>query len=133
MKYFLFLIMLAFAGPVYGAACENRICNPLNDAFSSVPGFVAGLVKVVVILALPIVALALVYAGFLFISARGKGDKLSIAKNNFQYVIIGATLILGAWVFASMLWGTIGQILQGSGGGSSPAPTRGGTIESIRI
>lgn len=114
MKYLFFsLVSFFLALPVYAQKCEGRLCNPLNDTFSSVPGFVAGLAKVVVIMAVPIVALMLVYSGFLFVSARGNQSKLHTAKDNFLYVIIGATLILGAWVFASLLWGTIGQLLQG--------------------
>ncbi len=129
MKYIFYSAVLFMAGPVYGASCGDRVCNPLNDAFSSVPGFVAGLAKVSVILTVPVIAVALVYSGFLFIKARGKSGELTTAKNNFAYVIIGATLVLGAWVFALMLWGTIGQILQGSGGGSQQAPLRGTGLE----
>jgi hypothetical protein len=122
MIHIFLIVFLASTEYVSAAACEGKVCNPLNDAFSTVPGFIAGLAKVAVILAIPLVALALLYAGFLFVAARGKGDKLTTAKNNFKFVILGATLILGAWAFASMLWGTIGQIISGQGGSQTTIP-----------
>lgn len=128
-KYF-FIFFFGFTQTVFAAACENKVCSPLSEMMSTIPGFIAGLAKVAVILMIPIIALALVYAGFLFVAARGKGDKLTIAKANFKFVLLGATLVLGAWAFASMLWGTIGQII--NGGGSGQQIQRGG-IEQFNV
>ena len=125
MRYIFLLAVLMLATPAFGAgSCDGRVCNPMS--FGSVPELVAGLAKVSVIMAVPLVALALVYSGFLFIKARGKSGELTTAKNNFQYVLMGATLILGAWVFATLLWGTVGQLLNGSSTQGKPIQIRGG-------
>ncbi|OGG56807.1 hypothetical protein A3D71_01005 [Candidatus Kaiserbacteria bacterium RIFCSPHIGHO2_02_FULL_55_20] len=93
------------------ATCTDGLCNPLNSSFSSIPAFIAGALKVLVIVALPIIALFIVISGFMFVFALGNEGKLTKAKENFVYVIIGALLILGAWVIATLIGGTVTQIV----------------------
>ncbi len=85
--------------------------NPLNSNFSTIPAFIAGALKVLVIVALPIITLFIVISGFMFVFARGDSSKLTKAKENFVYVIIGALLILGAWVIATLIGGTVTQLV----------------------
>ena len=84
--------------------------NPLNDQFSSIPAFIAGALKVLAMIALPIISLFVVISGFYFLTAQGNEHKLEEAKKNFFYVIIGALLILGAWILATLIAGTISQL-----------------------
>lgn len=87
--------------------------NPLASGLDSIPNFIAGALKVMVMIALPIITLFFVYSGFLFISAQGNDEGLSRAKNNFLYTVIGAALILGAWVLSTMIAGTVTQLTKG--------------------
>jgi hypothetical protein len=87
-----------------------QLKNPLSDNYSSIPQFISGALKVMVMVALPIITLFMVYSGFLFVFAQGNQEQLAKAKTNFVYVIIGSILILGAWVFASLIGGTISQL-----------------------
>jgi type IV secretory pathway VirB2 component (pilin) len=86
---------------------------------------------------LPIAAvvavIALIYSGFMFVSALGKPDKLSTAKRNFVFVLIGTVLLLGASTLGRVVQDTICditniQVLCGGGsadgGVSGPAPER---------
>lgn len=82
--------------------------NPLR--FNSVSEFINGLLEAVVYIALPIISLFIVYAGFLFVTARGDTNQISTARKNFLYVVIGALLILGAWALAELIGGTIEQL-----------------------
>ena len=93
------------------ADCTTGLCNPLNSNFSTIPAFIAGALKVLVMVALPIITLFLVISGFMFVLARGNSSKLEEAKKNFVYVIIGALLILGAWVIATLIGGTVTQLV----------------------
>lgn len=97
-----------FIGSVAHAAGELQ--NPLNSNFSSIPQFIAGALKVLVVVALPIITLFIVISGFMFVMARGNASTLEKAKKNFVYVIIGALLILGAWVIATLISGTVSQL-----------------------
>lgn len=87
-----------------------QLKNPLSDSYSSIPQFISGALKVMVMVALPIITLFMVYSGFLFVFAQGNQEQLAKAKTNFVYVVIGSILILGAWVFASLIGGTISQL-----------------------
>lgn len=94
-------------------AQSAQLQNPLNSQFSSIPNFIAGFLKVLVMVALPIISLMIVVAGFQFVLAQGNEEKLSKAKNNFLYVLIGSILILGAWVIATLIGGTVNQLTNG--------------------
>ena len=107
------IVFLILTMPTYArAACpggeEGGITNPLK--FCTVQDFIVGALHAMVIVALPILTFFIVYAGFQFIMAQGNQSKLSDAKNNFMYVILGAILILGAWLIASLIGGTISQL-----------------------
>lgn len=103
--------MLFFPAAMVIAAQDFVIKNPLSAQFSTIPGFIAGVLKIVVIIALPIISLFVVISGFMFVLARGRPGQLETAKKNFLYVILGALLILGAWVLAQMIGGTVSAVL----------------------
>lgn len=98
------------AGSVADAA---QFDSPLSSDFDSIPRFIAGALRILVIVALPIISLFVVYSGFLFLSAQGNSGKLGDAKRNFMYVIVGAILILGAWIIATLIGGTVSQLTTG--------------------
>ena len=102
-----FLMLLAVL-PAYAA--EGGIQSPLKPEVSSIPAFIEAALKALVMIALPILTLFIVYSGFKFISAQGNSSKLEEAKKNFMYVIIGSLLILGAWVVATLVGGTVNQL-----------------------
>lgn len=104
-------IALSFYVVAVGAVqAQAGLDNPLNSNFSSIPTFLAGALKVLVMVALPIISLFIVYAGFKFLTAQGNPGKLSEARENFFYVVIGTILILGAWVIATLIGGTVSQL-----------------------
>ncbi len=109
--FFVSAASLAFVFFAQGVTAQTRLENPLDSSFSDIPSFIAGALKVLVMVALPLIALFIVVAGFMFIKARGNPSDLTKAKDNFLYVIIGALLILGAWVIATLISGTVSQLL----------------------
>lgn len=94
----------------YAQSSGSGLENPLNPSISTIPTFIAYALKVLVQVSLPIISLFIVYSGFLFVFARGNTEKLARARSNFLYVIIGALLILGAWMIAVLLSGTVTQL-----------------------
>ena len=98
--------------PLLVYAQSQTLSNPASGAgINSIGDFVAAFLKAVVEISLPILTLFIVYSGFLFVTARGNASKLEKAKENFFYVIIGAILILGAWVLATLISATATQVL----------------------
>ena len=94
-----------------GAQAGGRLESPLNPAISTIPALLAAFLKAVVLIALPIIGLAIVYVGFLFVSARGNTGKLTTARAAFLNTMIGAVLILGAWLLANLIGNTVSQLL----------------------
>lgn len=80
-------------------------------SFRSVQELVIALMRAIVLLALPVIALFIVMAGFKFVAAQGNESKISEAKDNLKFVVYGSVLILGAWVIATLIGGTIKQVL----------------------
>lgn len=92
------------------SAQNQQLQNPLS--IGGIADFVALVLKVMVMVALPIISLFIVYSGFLFISAQGNEERLGKAKTNLLYVLIGSILILGAWVIATLIGGTVTQLVR---------------------
>ncbi len=84
------------------------IQNPLNA--DSLEDFITDILNVVVQIGVPVVAIMIIYTGFLFVTAQGRDDKLKTAKESFVWVIIGAAIVLGAFVISTAIQGTIEQL-----------------------
>jgi hypothetical protein len=87
--------------------------NPLN--VSSLCGLLQKLLQVLLVVGLPISVLFLVYAGFLYVKARGAPKELQKANRNFRYVLFGILLFLGAWTLGQILQSTLNALSSGSG------------------
>lgn len=85
---------------------STTIINPLPN-IKSIPAFIKIILEFVIKLGIPIVALAIIYSGFLFVSARGKPSELETAKRSLMYTLIGAAILLGAWAIAIMISETV--------------------------
>jgi len=79
--------------------------NPLK--VESFADFIQEILSIVVRVGLPMIVIFMMYVGFLFIKARGNEQELTKAKTAFVYAVIGAALILGAWVISVGIANTI--------------------------
>lgn len=95
--------------PQLASAQSSMIQNPTG--VNSVSEFIQRVLEAMVRLGVVVVALFILIAGYMYVSARGNVGKLNEAHENFKYVIYGAVLILGAWVIATVIGGTVTQIL----------------------
>ncbi|MEK7459854.1 MAG: hypothetical protein AAB636_02200 [Patescibacteria group bacterium] len=90
-------------------AGNTTITNPLKNV-NTINGLIKIILEGVIKIGIPIIALALVYSGFLFVSAVGKPDKLKEAKDAFLYTLIGAAILLGSWAIAQLISETVLQL-----------------------
>ena len=106
--FLLFYVLYAPLSTLY-AACDpsKQICDPLEERFGSVPELIKTILEGALIIGMPIVALAVIYCGFLFVFARGNPEKLTKAKDALLYTLIGAAILLGSWAIAKMIKITI--------------------------
>lgn len=86
------------------------IANPLNPSAGSVCGALKLFLNALLVLGIPVAVLFLVYAGFLFVWARGSKDGLAKAKSNFFYAIIGIAIFMGAWTLGQIIANTLGTL-----------------------
>jgi len=84
-----------------GAKIKNPI--PYNTINEFIKIFLEGALKI----GIPVVALAIIYSGFLFVFARGNTEKLTKAKDALLYTLIGAAILLGSWAIAEMINATV--------------------------
>lgn len=127
----LFILALTFAAP-FGALADTsdagssstgsgkgantqkdlsiafKLKNPLSGT-DSIQGFLLNVLDAVVYIMIPVIVVMMIYAGFLFVTARGNSEKLGQAKNALLYTVIGAAIVLGAKGFALAIESTIKQ------------------------
>lgn len=105
INFLSFRQVLAGAGEGDDGADGTVLKNPLTvDNFAD---FIQEILSIVVRVGLPIIVIFMMYVGFLFIKARGNDQELTKAKTAFVYAVIGAALVLGAWVISVGIANTI--------------------------
>lgn len=86
----------------------TKIQNPIKH--NTINEFLKYIVEGILKLGIPIIALAIIYSGFLFVTALGNPTKLEKAKDALLYTVIGAAILLGSWGLAQLISETILQI-----------------------
>ena len=113
-KSFLILVLLSivlfpilsFAQEVgHSAEGTTTINNPITP--NTVNEFILVILQGVIKIGIPVIALAIIYSGFLFVSAQGNSEKLKTAKNAILYSLIGAAILLGSWAIAQLISDTV--------------------------
>jgi hypothetical protein len=102
------LPILSFAVDVDGDLGDNssgKIVNPINS--DSLDGLIKTILEGALKIGIPLIALAIIYCGFLFVSARGNPESIKKAKDALIYTLIGAAILLGAWALALLIKNTV--------------------------
>jgi hypothetical protein len=105
----LLLVLLVVIVHAQTPCSGDCLTSPTGNV--SLQGFIAAALMAMVKIAMPIITIFIVYSGFLFVTAQGNKAKLETAKTNFFYSVLGALLILSAWVLANLIGNTVTQLL----------------------
>lgn len=65
------------------------------------------ILEVIMIFAVPLIVFMIIYAGFMYVTARGNPSQVSKAHNALLYAVVGGVLILGSWVILEVIQGTV--------------------------
>ncbi|MBI2120432.1 MAG: hypothetical protein HYT94_02290 [Parcubacteria group bacterium] len=95
--------------------------NPLGCGITSIAQFIKGALTIIIKIGVPLGAVFLIWAGFLFVTAQGNETKLATAKKTFVWSCIGLAVLLGSWVLAVAVEGTIKKLGGGPVGGDVAA------------
>jgi len=107
--FYLFVLpVISFADGPNSDPSQGKIVNPLaGNGIDSVQGLIQKILEGALKIGIPIVALAIIYCGFLFVFARGNSEKLTKARDALLYTLIGAAILLGAWSIAKLISATV--------------------------
>ncbi|MFA6227168.1 MAG: hypothetical protein WC631_01650 [Candidatus Paceibacterota bacterium] len=86
----------------------QTITNPLKS--DSLIGTVKSFLNVVIEIGSVICIMFLIYAGYLFVDARGNPGEITKAKDTFKWTIIGIVILLGSQLIANIVTGTINNV-----------------------
>ncbi len=97
--------------PTSATGGEINIPNPFGRSGGSLTELFETIVNSII---LPIggvlAVLAFVYSGFLYVTAQGNPGKIEEANRALLYSAIGTAVLLGSWVIANVIGGTIDQL-----------------------
>ena len=88
-----------------GNSSSTTIKNPIQA--DTVSGLIKTILEGVIKIGFPVIALAIIYCGFLFVSAQGNPEKIGDAKRALTYTLIGAAILLGSWAIAQLITETV--------------------------
>jgi hypothetical protein len=89
-----------------GGDCPpGQLCNPLK--FDSITEFLIAVIEVILIFAVPIIIFFIMYAGFMYVTARGDVSKVSTAHSALTWAVVGGVIALGAKLIIEVIQGTI--------------------------
>ena len=89
-----------------GANPTGTITNPLGNT-TTIDAFIQTILVGALKVGIPVVALAIIYCGFLFVAARGKPEDITKAREALMYTLIGAAILLGSWAIALLIKNTV--------------------------
>ena len=105
LAIFVFVFPVLSFAQVTGDAATTTIVNPIEA--TTINGLIKTILEGAIKIGIPIITLAVIYSGFLFVSAQGNSEKLSEAKRALMYTLIGAAILLGSWAIAQLISDTV--------------------------
>lgn len=86
----------------------GALCNPLGS--SSVYDFLMKIIDIILVFAVPIIVFFIMYAGFMYVMARGEPGKLEDARKALTWTVIGGVIVLGAKLVFEVIEGTVNAL-----------------------
>jgi len=136
MKNLFFAVAVFF--PFFSLAETSVFDNPLGCGITTLPVLVKTAIGVAVKIGIPLSVLAIVYTGFIFVTALGDPKKIEAGKKALLWTCVGTGVLLGSWLLSTAFMDVLTNLMGGtpqdvsggncgtSGGGNSGA---GGTTK----
>lgn len=100
------LIILAALFPIVSKA---QIAYKIESFITptTFAGLLESILSIFITIATPIIVLAIIYAGFLYVSAKGNAEQIKKATTALTYAVIGGVLIIGAVAIGQIIKTTV--------------------------
>lgn len=83
--------------------------NPTTKSGTTLKDFIMLLIDIMELIAIPMLAMFIIYAGFLVVTAGGNEEQVSRAKMWFLWTLVGGVIVVGAKVLANVIFNTAGS------------------------
>ncbi len=106
IKFIPYMLFFSVSAPLIASAATYE--NPIRIAgVSTIPDFLLALVDLVWLIGVPIIAICIIYSGFLFVTGGDNESKVAKARFVFMWTAIGAVVLLGAKGIAMAIQATV--------------------------
>jgi hypothetical protein len=104
------LLLLALP---HGVSAQSGIKFSLPNFlnFNSIEGLVVGILNILIVIAVPIIVLYIIYAGFLYVTAQGNAQQIQQATRALTYSVIGGVLVIGAVAISAVVSGVVSSFI----------------------
>ena len=92
---------MALYPQVSQAALAYQLKSPL--AFTTIEELLLVILNVFMVIATPIIILFIIYAGFLYVTAKGNAEQVKQATTALAYAVIGGVILLGSVAIAEIV------------------------------
>ncbi len=92
-----------------GSPSDNRITNPLG-ATTTLMQLLLKILDVVVLIGVPVLVMAIIWVGFMYVKAQGKPEDIKTANNAFLWTVVGAGVVMGAKIISLALCSTVHEL-----------------------
>lgn len=106
---FILPVSLLYAEQTPTSSTSGKIVNPLNTT-TTLPTLIHNILIDALKVGIPVVTLAIIYCGFLFVKAQGKPEEITKAKEALLWTLVGAAILLGSWALAQMIQSTVNAL-----------------------
>lgn len=106
-------IIYAGTGPDTPPSTESegfKIPNPISS--KTIAELLGQLLDLFVQIGVVVVTMGIIYAGFIYVTARGDKGKIAKAHTAFYWTIIGSAVVLGAFAIVRVISDTVNQIVK---------------------
>lgn len=94
--------------PVLVAHAQSTYPNPITyGGITNIPDLLLAIVDLIFLIGVPIVVVAIIYSGFLFVTSGDNESKSSKARLVFTWTMIGALILFGAKAIAMAIQTTV--------------------------
>lgn len=89
-----------------------QLRNPMEGTgINSIQAFFLAILDILLVFAIPFVVFFIIYAGFLYVTARGNPGTIEQAHKALLYAIIGGLLIFGARAILAIITNTVNSVV----------------------
>lgn len=97
-------------GPIGGeggpaGSAGSSLVNPLGN--KTLMQLLSQILDVILVFAVPLIVFMIIYAGFMYVTARGNENQVGKASKALMYAVVGGMIILGAKVIMLVIQGTV--------------------------